>query len=265
MTEDASANLGANLRTFEIRKNYGAVVALADASFSLRPGEVHGLVGDNGAGKSTLLKVLSGAVIPDGGSIQMDGVPLELRTPSDALEVGIETVYQDLALVDTMSAYQNVFLGRERLASAKLLRWMNLVDDRTMKRDSAQVLSELGVKVPSVMANVKGMSGGQRQGLAIARAVLWGKKVVILDEPTAALGVRESAQVLELVKRLRSRGVSVIIVSHNMQQMFEVADRITVMRLGRTIATRDALTTAPEEIVGLITGAIVPADDIATN
>ena len=162
-----------------------------------------------------------------------------MRRAQDAMEAGIETVYQDLALVDTMSAYQNVYLGREPLAKSPLLRLFNLVDDRTMRRRSREVLDALAVKIPSINVSVKGMSGGQRQCLAIARAILWGRRIVILDEPTAALGVRETAQVLDVIRDLRKHDVSVIVVSHNMQQLMEVADRITVMRLGRTIATRD--------------------------
>lgn len=247
------------LRARSISRRYGAVTALADASLTLRRGEVMGLVGDNGAGKSTLLKVLSGAVIPDGGSIEVEGVPIDFRRPTDALSAGIETVYQDLALVDTMSAVQNVYLGREELSGNPLLRALNIVDDRGMRARAREVLAELGVGIPSVNVSVKGMSGGQRQCLAIARALLWGRRIVILDEPTAALGVRESQQVLDLIGRLKEHGVSVILVSHNMQQLHTVADRITVMRLGRSIAVRDVADVTAQDIVGLITGAL-PAD-----
>jgi ABC-type sugar transport system ATPase subunit len=227
------------LEARNIARHFGAVVALADASLKLYPREVVGLVGDNGAGKSTLLKILSGIVAPSAG--------------------GIETVYQDLALVDTMSAYQNVYLGREELSKNPLARFFNLVDDRQMRERAREVLNALQVMIPSINVSVKGMSGGQRQCLAIARALLWGRRIVILDEPTAALGVRESAQVLEVIRDLRKHDVSVIIVSHNMQQLMSVADRITVMRLGRSIATRTVKDTEVKEIVGLITGAI-PGD-----
>jgi ABC-type sugar transport system ATPase subunit len=239
-----------------ITRHFGAVTALADASLALHQNEVLGLVGDNGAGKSTLLKILSGVLPADSGQIYLEGAEVRLRRPHDALEAGIETVYQDLALVDTMSAYQNVYLGREQLARAWPLRWLGLVDDGAMRKRSREVLDALAVKVPSINVSVKGMSGGQRQCLAIARAILWGRRIVILDEPTAALGVRESRQVLDVIKDLRKHNVSVIVVSHNMQQMMEVADRITVMRLGRTVATRVVSETTAEEIVGLITGAI---------
>jgi ABC-type sugar transport system ATPase subunit len=244
-----------------IRRNFGAVVAVADATIQLREGETLGLVGDNGAGKSTLLKILAGVLAPDGGRIVLDGHDVVLKGPRDALRAGIETVYQDLALVDTMSAAQNVFLGREVLHRSKFLRAFNLVDSRHMRERSREILDSLHVKVPSVRANVKQMSGGQRQSLAIARSVLWGRRIVILDEPTAALGVQESSQVLQLISRLKEHRVSVILVTHNMQHLVEVASRVTVMRLGRTVATRTVSETTTEEIVGLITGAIRPDED----
>ena len=244
------------LEARSITRRFGAVVALADASLTLNRREVLGLVGDNGAGKSTLLKILSGVVSATSGALYMEGRQIHLSGAQDALAAGIETVYQDLALVDTMSAYQNIFLGRETLAKAWPLRLLNLVDDREMRGRARQVLDSLAVKIPSISGNVKGMSGGQRQCLAIARALLWGRRIVILDEPTAALGVRETGQVLDVIKDLRNHDVSVIVVSHNMQQLMNVADRITVMRLGRSIATRVVKNTEVSEIVGLITGAI---------
>ncbi|HEV7274687.1 MAG TPA: ATP-binding cassette domain-containing protein [Devosiaceae bacterium] len=248
------------LEARHISRHFGAVVALADASLALRKHEVLGLVGDNGAGKSTLLKILSGVIAASSGDILIDGRPVQLRGAQDAMDAGIETVYQDLALVDTMTAYQNVYLGREELAANPVARFFNLVDDRQMRGRAREVLDSLAVKIPSINASVKGMSGGQRQCLAIARALLWGRRIVILDEPTAALGVRETEQVLEVIRDLRKHDVSVIVVSHNMQQLMSVADRITVMRLGRTIATRTVSETQVSEIVGLITGAI-PGDD----
>lgn len=247
------------LEAQHMTKRYGAVTALGDASISVRKGEVMGLVGDNGAGKSTLLKVLSGAIVPDGGRILVDGAPVTFRKPADAMQAGIETVYQDLALVDTMSAVQNVYLGREETSKNPILRFLDVVNDRGMRTRAREVLADLGVGIQSVNVSVKGMSGGQRQCLAIARAILWGRSIVILDEPTAALGVRESQQVLDLIGRLRDKGVSVVLVSHNMQQLASVADRVTVMRLGRSIAVRNTADVTPQQIVGLITGAI-PAD-----
>ena len=253
------------LEARHITRRFGAVTALADASLALGPNEVLALVGDNGAGKSTLLKILSGVLPADTGQIFLEGREVHLRRPHDALNAGIETVYQDLALVDTMSAYQNVYLGREELARPWPLRIFNLVDDRAMRRRSREVLDALSVKVPSIDVSVKSMSGGQRQCLAIARAILWGRRIVILDEPTAALGVRESRQVLDVIKNLRNHNVSVVLVSHNMQQVMEVADRITVMRLGRTVATRVVRETTVEEVIGLITGAIGAEPDAETQ
>jgi ABC-type sugar transport system ATPase subunit len=254
-TEAARAVLEAR----HVTKTFGAVVALADASLTLHSREVLGLVGDNGAGKSTLLKILSGVIVATSGEILIDAEKVQLRRPQDAMEAGIETVYQDLALVDTMTAYQNVYLGREELSRNPLKRLLNLVDDRAMRERAREVLNSLAVKIPSINVPVKAMSGGQRQCLAIARALLWGHRIVILDEPTAALGVRETEQVLEVIRDLRKHDVSVIVVSHNMQQLMSVADRITVMRLGRSIATRTVRDTQVSEIVGLITGAI-PGD-----
>ena len=253
-TADAPA-----LEARNIERRFGAVVALSDASIAIDHSEVLGLVGDNGAGKSTLLKILSGAVVPDSGRILLDGEEADIRRPQDALDAGIETVYQDLALVDTMSAMQNIYLGREQLASSRILSLFNVVNDRAMRKRASEIIEQLDVKIPSVTANVKTMSGGQRQSLAIARAILWGRNIVILDEPTAALGVRESRQVLNLIKGLRDHNVTVIVVSHNMQEIMEVADRVTVMRLGRSIATRWVRDTTVEEVIGLITGA-VPGD-----
>ena len=254
-----SENTAPVLEARNISRHFGAVVALADASLQLRPREVLGLVGDNGAGKSTLLKILSGILSPTSGGITIDGKPAVLKGAQDAMDQGIETVYQDLALVDTMSAYQNVYLGREEVSSNPVARFFGLVDDRKMRARAREVLDDLQVKIPSINVSVKGMSGGQRQCLAIARALLWGRRIVILDEPTAALGVRETGQVLEVIRDLRKHDVSVIVVSHNMQQLMSVADRITVMRLGRSIATRTVAQTEVNEIVGLITGSI-PGD-----
>jgi ABC-type sugar transport system ATPase subunit len=247
------------LEARHITRHFGAVIALADASLMLGRGEVLGLVGDNGAGKSTFLKILSGVISASSGEIFADGKLVQLKRAQDAMDAGIETVYQDLALVDTMSAFQNVYLGREELSSNPLARLFNLVDDRKMRSRAREVLDMLAVKIPSIDVSVKGMSGGQRQCLAIARALLWGRRIVILDEPTAALGVRETGQVLDVIRDLRNHDVSVIVVSHNMQQLMSVADRITVMRLGRSIATRSVRDTQVSEIVGLITGAI-PGD-----
>jgi len=239
-----------------ISHSFGAVQALVDANIRVSAGEVKAIVGDNGAGKSTLLKVLSGLVIPDNGEILLNGENVSFNSPVDALKSGIQTVYQDLALIDTMSATQNVFVGREELSSNWILKRLGIVNDRHMHQEAIKALSDLGIKIPSLNATVRSMSGGQRQCLAIARAMLFGHKVIILDEPTAALGVHESAQVLSVVDQLRSKGLAILIVSHNMQHVFKITDSITVMRLGVSVASRKTKDTNPEEIVGLITGAI---------
>jgi ABC-type sugar transport system ATPase subunit len=239
-----------------ISHSFGAVKALVNASISVNAGEVRAIVGDNGAGKSTLLKVLSGLVIPDNGEIFLDGEKALFTSPVEALKSGIQTVYQDLALIDTMSATQNIFVGREELSSNWILRRFGIVNDRHMHQEAIRALSDLGIKIPSLNATVRSMSGGQRQCLAIARAMLFGHKVIILDEPTAALGVHESSQVLSVVDQLRSKGLAILIVSHNMQHVFKITDSITVMRLGVSVASRRTSETNPEEIVGLITGAI---------
>ena len=224
------------VEAIQISHSYGMVRALESANISVASGEVMGLVGDNGAGKSTLIKVLSGLLLPDSGRIYVNGEQAFFTSPSDSLKAGIQTVYQDLALIDTMTATQNVF------------------DDASMHTQALSVLGELGVKIPSLKATVRTMSGGQRQCLAIARAVLFGHKIIILDEPTAALGVHESAQVLGVIDRLRSRGLAIILVSHNMQHMFKISDAITVMRLGRTVVRKETKDTTPEEIISYITG-----------
>jgi ABC-type sugar transport system ATPase subunit len=215
---------------------------------------VLGLVGDNGAGKSTLLKILSGVLPADSGEIFLEGREIQIRRAQDAMEAGIETVYQDLALVDTMAAYQNVYLGREQLARSWLPRVLNLVDDREMRRRSREVLEALAVKIPSINVTVKGMSGGQRQCLAIARAILWGRRIVILDEPTAALGVRESRAVLDLIARLRGDGRAVIVISHALDHVIEIADRAVVLRRGRVVGEVVPTAENHQQIVSLIVG-----------
>lgn len=237
-----------------VHKRYGAVVALAGASLEVGAGEVMALVGDNGAGKSTLLKIIAGVVVPDSGEFMLDGHPVMFHGAARSLELGIETVYQDLALVDTMTAMENVFLGRETIGRSGPGRWLALLNDREMKARTAEVLEQLAVKIQSLDAPVSSLSGGQRQGLAIARAVLWGHRLVLLDEPTAALGVEESRHVLDVIRRLKQANVGIVLVSHNLQHVFEVADRITVLRRGATVGVRVAGDSRPEDIVGLITG-----------
>jgi D-xylose transport system ATP-binding protein len=218
------------------------------------PGEVVALVGDNGAGKSTLIKTIAGTHQPDGGTILFDGDEVKIHTPSDATHLGIETVYQDLALCDNLDVVGNMFLGRERAEPAGV----GPLDELGMEKRSLDVLSSLNVTtIRSVRTPVASLSGGQRQSVAISRAVMWNSKIVILDEPTAALGVAQTAQVLALVKRLREQGLGVVLISHNIQEIFEVADRIIVLRLGRRVATFKHDETTPEDVVAAITGARV--------
>jgi ABC-type sugar transport system ATPase subunit len=244
------------LRANGIHKRYDAVVALQGAEIELRQGEVMGLVGDNGAGKSTLIKAIAGSLVPDSGEILLQGHKVTFRRPADALAAGIETVYQDLSLVDPVSAVGNIFLGREILRSGAISRWMQLLDSKEMGRQARDVLNELGARLPSINLPVKDLSGGQRQALAISRALLFGKRIVILDEPTAALGVRESEHVLDMIRQLKKGGSSVIVISHNVEQLMRFADRVTVLRLGSTVGVRTIAETTPAEVVALITGAV---------
>jgi len=236
-----------------VAKSFGAVRALDGVDLKVYPGEVIGLVGDNGAGKSTLVKVMSGNVTPYEGEVFFEGRPVELRSPSSAAHLGIATVYQDLALCDNLDVVGNLFLGRA------LTRWGGLgraLDEETMERRTLDVLAALGVRtVRNVRAPVASLSGGQRQSIAVARAAMWNSKVVLLDEPTAALGVEQSRQVLELVKQLRSQGLAVVLISHNLADVFEVADRVVVLRLGRGAASLRTDGTTAEEVISAITGA----------
>jgi ABC-type sugar transport system ATPase subunit len=247
----------------DVTKRFGRVVALRGVDFDLRAGEVHAIVGDNGAGKSTLIKILSGVMAPTSGEILIDGHPVSLGSPREARSHGIETVYQDLALANHLDASANLFLGREALQPG-ILGWLGFLDARTMRRRTSEELRHLKIDIPSVQAPVLGMSGGQRQAVAVARAHAWGSRIVIMDEPTAALGVRESAMVLELIREVRSNGVSVIMISHNLPETFAVADRITVVRLGRNVATLTTRESSVEAIVSMMTGIAAPAGGATT-
>jgi fructose transport system ATP-binding protein len=236
-------------------KRFGQVVALAGADFELYPGEITAIIGDNGAGKSTLIKSLSGAVHPDEGEIRLDGGPVTFRTPLDARRAGIETVYQELAVAPALDIASNIFLGRELRRRGPAGRVLRTLDKRTMRREAARHFAELKIGIPSIGQAVENLSGGQRQGVAVARAAAWGKRLVIMDEPTAALGVRETRQVLDLILRVRDGGLPVILISHDMPHVFELADRIQIMRLGRRVAVVTPKTHSMPEAVAIMTGA----------
>jgi fructose transport system ATP-binding protein len=242
-------------------KRYGRVVAIDGADFDLYPGEVLAVVGDNGAGKSTLIKALSGAVVPDEGEIRVDGEVVHFRTPLDARQYGIETVYQDLAVAPALDIASNMFLGREKLRPDLIGRLFRKLDYTGMRDQAQQVLDELGIQIKSITQPVETLSGGQRQGVAVARAAAFGTKAVIMDEPTAALGVAESAKVLELIHRIRERGLPVVLISHNMPHVFEIADRIHVHRLGKRVAVVSPKTHSMNQVVGLLTGALRLRED----
>jgi fructose transport system ATP-binding protein len=236
-------------------KRFGHVTALAGADFELYPGEILAVIGDNGAGKSTLIKLLSGALQPDEGEIRLDGELVHFRSPLDARRAGIETVYQDLAVAPALDIASNLFLGRELRRRGPLGTVLRMVDKRAMRRQAAAALAELKVGVQSLKVAVENLSGGQRQGVAVARAAAWGRRVVIMDEPTAALGVKETGQVLDLIKRVRERGLPVILISHDMPHVFELADRIHIMRLGRRAAVVTPQSHTMPDAVSIMTGA----------
>jgi simple sugar transport system ATP-binding protein len=250
--ERAASDLLLEARGLE--KAFGHVQALSGVDLDLRRGEVLALVGDNGAGKSTLIKCLSGSVRPDFGEMRIDGRPVEMHGPLDAREHGIETVYQDLALADDLEPALNIFLGRPRTRSG-VLGQIGFLDRKTMRREASETLSQLGISLPGLTKPVSYLSGGQRQGVAIARAYRWARSVLIMDEPTAALGVRQSAMVLDLIRRVRESGLSVILISHSMPDVFAVADRIAVLRLGENAGLFDRADVTAEDIIKAITGA----------
>jgi fructose transport system ATP-binding protein len=236
-------------------KRFGHVVALNGADFELYPGEITAIIGDNGAGKSTLIKTLSGAFQPDEGEILLDGDHVRFRSPLDARRVGIETVYQDLAVAPSLDIAENIFLGRELRRGGPGGRLLRALDKRTMRREASRHFSELKIGIPSIGQAVENLSGGQRQGVAVARAAAWGRRLVIMDEPTAALGVKETRQVLDLILRVRERGLPVILISHDMPHVFELADRIQIMRLGKRVAVVTPQTHSMPEAVAIMTGA----------
>ena len=244
-----------------LTKRYGRVVALDKADFDLHPGEILGVIGDNGAGKSTLIKALVGAVTPDEGQIALDGKIVNFRSPIEARQAGIETVFQNLALSPALSIADNLYLGRERRVPGILGSVFRLLDRNGMQKEARVKMSELGLMtIQNINQPVETLSGGQRQGVAVARAAAFGSRVVIMDEPTAALGVKESRRVLELMKLLKSRGMPIVLISHNMPHVFEVADRIHIHRLGRRHAVVDPKKISMSDAVAIMTGAMAPPE-----
>jgi len=239
----------------DVRKSFGRVQALRGATMSVPRGQLTAIIGDNGAGKSTLVKCLVGVHVPDGGEVLLDGAPVHFTNPNQARAAGIETVFQDLALVEDLTVAQNLFLGREETK-------MGLLERRRMRREALDMVSKLAINVPRVTARVRRLSGGQRQAVSIARAAGFSSKLIVLDEPSAALGVQETARVEELVMDLKSQGVTILLISHNFEQVLRLSDQVQVMRAGRTVARRRTSETDGQELVGLVTGAILdPATD----
>jgi ABC-type sugar transport system ATPase subunit len=245
------------LHISKLTKHYGGVKALTEANFQLMSGEHVAIVGDNGAGKSTFVRLITGAEQPNSGDLFLDGKKVSFKSPLDARDQGMETVYQTLALAEDLDVPANIFLGRE--ITRVNLGPLSILNHKAMREQSTAMLSTTGVKIQDMSESLRGMSGGQRQCVAIARAAGFAKKLIILDEPTAALGVAETARVEEIIKGLKAQGIPLIIISHNLRQVFDLADRIYVFRQGRIICNRLTSQTNPQEIVGLITGAIDPA------
>lgn len=246
MSENASTN---PLRLVGVSKHFGAVVALKQFDLEIEAGEIVALVGDNGAGKSTLVKIIAGLYQPSDGEIWINGERAQFSDPADARDKGVEVVYQDLALVDRQPVYMNLFLGRELRGGP-----LKTLGRARMARETQSLVDELEVRIPSAKAQLSDLSGGQRQGIAIARATHWASGLILMDEPTAALGVAETAKVEETILKLKERGVAVLIVSHNMEQVFRLADRVTVLRRGTQVGTRMVSETSHNDLVSMITG-----------
>jgi fructose transport system ATP-binding protein len=241
-------------------KRYGQVTALDGADFELRAGEILAVIGDNGAGKSSLIKALSGAVVPDAGEIRLDGQPVHFRSPIDARRAGIETVYQELAVAPAMTIAENLFLGRELTRFGVIGRLLRILDKKRMLEQAQAAMADLKIGIRSMTQAVETLSGGQRQGVAVARSAAFARHVVIMDEPTAALGVKEGNMVLELIRRVRDRGLPVILISHNMPHVFEIADRIHIARLGKRAAVVNPRKISMSDTVAVMTGAMRPED-----
>ena len=242
------------LRAVNLTKHFGGLTAVNNVSLDVHPGEVVGLVGDNGAGKSTFIKMVSGVYQPDGGEIYFEGKQVTFLDPRQARDLGIETIYQDLALAENLDVGSNIFLGRE-VKKRYLGGLIQTLDRRKMTDESTGALERLDIQVPSLTQQIRNLSGGQRQAVAIARSIYWNAKIMIMDEPTAALGVSEQRKVLTLVRTLSEQGVPVVIISHNMQDVFAVSDRIIILRRGRKVGELEAAKTTPDEVVSLMVGA----------
>lgn len=243
------------LKARGITKRFGHVEALRGVDFDARAGEVTALIGDNGAGKSTLVKILSGVYGPTEGELSVDGIPVNFGSPADAHALGIETVYQDLSVCPDLSPAANMFMGREAVRPG-VLGWLGFLDNATMRRESAAAFLRLKVALKDLDAPIASLSGGQRQSVAICRAAMWAKRVVFMDEPTAALGVVQTARTLDLVRRIRDTGVAVVLISHNMRDVIQVADTVEVLRLGRRIASMPNKGLTVQDLVGAMTGAL---------
>ena len=239
-------------------KRYGHVTAIDGADFDLYHGEILAVIGDNGAGKSSLIKALAGAVIPDEGEILLDGEKVNFKSPIEARKAGIETVYQDLAVAPALSIAENLYLGREVRRPGVLGSVFRMLDKKRMREDSTEHMRDLRIEIGSMGQAVETLSGGQRQGVAVARSAAFARHVVIMDEPTAALGVKQSSMVLDLIRRVRDRGLSVVLISHDMPHVFEIADRIHVARLGKRIAVLNPKKISMSDTVALMTGALTP-------
>jgi ABC-type sugar transport system ATPase subunit len=242
----------AMLQVSGLTKRFGGLTAVDHVDLEVRAGEVVGLLGDNGAGKSTLIKMISGVYRPDEGQILFQGREVRLGSPIDALQLGIETLYQDLALAENLNVYSNIFLGRER--TKPFLGFIPVLDHVTMHAEAGKVLKRLEIEIPSLRSLIKNLSGGQRQAVAISRSIYWNAKLLIMDEPTAALGVAEQRKVLDLIRVLRSQNIPVIVISHQLYDIFSVTDRLVIMRRGKKVAERITKETTPDQVVGLITG-----------
>jgi fructose transport system ATP-binding protein len=265
MAKKAAANHVPLLTARGLVKRYGRVTALDRADFDLYPGEILAVIGDNGAGKSSLIKAICGAVIPDEGEIKLDGKQLKFKSPMEAREAGIETVYQNLALSPALSITDNMFLGREIRKPGILGQFFRMLDRPAMEKRARDKLTELGLlTIQNISQAVETLSGGQRQGVAVARAAAFGSKVVIMDEPTAALGVKESRRVLELILDVKRRGLPIVLISHNMPHVFEVADRIHIHRLGKRLCVIDPKKYTMSDAVAFMTGAKAPPKELMT-